>query len=128
MSEEVSLSPETGSTSVHENLQSSKSHALQAAEELRAAATAKAQQLKDATELKASHLRDVAGEKAAHLKEHANETAHKVREAAGTNWEDARVKAKQLQAETEEYVRENPTKAILTAVGIGFVIGLIFRR
>jgi ElaB/YqjD/DUF883 family membrane-anchored ribosome-binding protein len=25
-------------------------------------------------------------------------------------------------------VRENPTKAVLTALGIGFVLGLIFRR
>jgi len=25
-------------------------------------------------------------------------------------------------------VRENPTKAIFTALGIGFVLGLIFRR
>jgi ElaB/YqjD/DUF883 family membrane-anchored ribosome-binding protein len=25
-------------------------------------------------------------------------------------------------------VRENPTKAVFTALGIGFVLGLIFRR
>ncbi len=128
MSEDVSISPDPGSASVRENLQSSKSHALQAAEELRAAATAKAQQLKDTAEVRADHLREVAGEKATHFKEHANETAHKVRDAAGTNWDDAKVKAKDLQLETEKYVRENPTRAVLTAVGIGFVIGLIFRR
>jgi ElaB/YqjD/DUF883 family membrane-anchored ribosome-binding protein len=25
-------------------------------------------------------------------------------------------------------VRENPTKAVVTALGIGFVLGMIFRR
>jgi ElaB/YqjD/DUF883 family membrane-anchored ribosome-binding protein len=33
-----------------------------------------------------------------------------------------------FQEDTEQYVRENPTKAVFTALGIGFVLGLIFRR
>ena len=33
-----------------------------------------------------------------------------------------------LQEDGEAYVRENPTKAVLTAVAAGFVLGLIFRR
>ena len=28
----------------------------------------------------------------------------------------------------KQYVRENPTKAVFTALGVGFVLGLIFRR
>ena len=28
----------------------------------------------------------------------------------------------------EDYVRENPTKAILAAAGAGFVLGLLIRR
>ena len=33
-----------------------------------------------------------------------------------------------LREDGEDYVRENPTKAVMTALGIGFVLGLIFRR
>jgi ElaB/YqjD/DUF883 family membrane-anchored ribosome-binding protein len=43
-------------------------------------------------------------------------------------WGDARDRARTFQDDAEQYVRENPTKAIFTALGIGFVLGLIFRR
>jgi ElaB/YqjD/DUF883 family membrane-anchored ribosome-binding protein len=43
-------------------------------------------------------------------------------------WGDARDRARTLQEDSEQYVRENPTKAVFTALGIGFVLGLIFRR
>ncbi len=43
-------------------------------------------------------------------------------------WGDARDRARSFQDDAEQYVRENPTKAIFTALGIGFVLGLIFRR
>jgi ElaB/YqjD/DUF883 family membrane-anchored ribosome-binding protein len=33
-----------------------------------------------------------------------------------------------VQKEIEDYVREHPTRSILAAVGVGFVISLIFRR
>jgi ElaB/YqjD/DUF883 family membrane-anchored ribosome-binding protein len=33
-----------------------------------------------------------------------------------------------LQDDGEAYIRENPTKAVLTAVAAGFVLGLMFRR
>ena len=34
----------------------------------------------------------------------------------------------QFQDDSKQYVRENPTKAVFTALGVGFVLGLIFRR
>jgi ElaB/YqjD/DUF883 family membrane-anchored ribosome-binding protein len=43
-------------------------------------------------------------------------------------WGDARQRARTFQEDSEQYVRENPTKAVFTALGIGFVLGLIFRR
>ena len=43
-------------------------------------------------------------------------------------WTDAVGRVRSFQDDTEQYVRENPTKAVLTALGIGFVLGLIFRR
>ena len=43
-------------------------------------------------------------------------------------WDDARRRVRSFQDESKQYVRENPTKAVFTALGVGFVLGLIFRR
>ncbi len=43
-------------------------------------------------------------------------------------WDDAKDRVKTVQKDAEQYVRKNPTKAVFTALGIGFVLGLIFRR
>jgi ElaB/YqjD/DUF883 family membrane-anchored ribosome-binding protein len=43
-------------------------------------------------------------------------------------WDDARDRVRIFREDSNQYVRENPTKAVFTALGIGFVLGLIFRR
>ena len=43
-------------------------------------------------------------------------------------WEDARDHLRTFQEDADKSVRKNPTKAVFTALGIGFVLGLIFRR
>jgi ElaB/YqjD/DUF883 family membrane-anchored ribosome-binding protein len=43
-------------------------------------------------------------------------------------WDDVRDRVRTFRADADQYVRENPTKAVFTALGIGFVLGLIFRR
>jgi ElaB/YqjD/DUF883 family membrane-anchored ribosome-binding protein len=43
-------------------------------------------------------------------------------------YSDATAKAQSFQSDTESYIRENPLKAVGIAVGIGFVLGVIFRR
>jgi ElaB/YqjD/DUF883 family membrane-anchored ribosome-binding protein len=43
-------------------------------------------------------------------------------------WDDARRHVRSFQEDSEQYVRENPTKAVFTALGVGLVLGLIFRR
>jgi ElaB/YqjD/DUF883 family membrane-anchored ribosome-binding protein len=43
-------------------------------------------------------------------------------------WDEARGRARTFQEDSKQYVRENPTKAVFTALAIGFVLGLIFRR
>lgn len=86
--------------------ESGKSHATQAAEDLRAAAEAKAHELRSIAESKANEFRGRA--------EHA--------------FDEARVRARTFQEDGEQYIRENPLRAVLTALGAGFVLGLIFRR
>ena len=62
------------------------------------------------------------------LKSAASTMAEDYRDKATQAWDDAKVRVRTLQEDGEDYVRENPMKAVVTALGIGFVLGLIFRR
>ena len=62
------------------------------------------------------------------LKSAAGVMAGEYREKAEQAWGDARERVRTFQEDSEAYVRENPTKAVVTALGIGFVLGIIFRR
>jgi ElaB/YqjD/DUF883 family membrane-anchored ribosome-binding protein len=84
-----------GTTDAQGKLQSSTTHARQAAEDLKAAADA------------------IPGE---------------YRGKADQVWDDARDRVRTFQKDAEHYVRENPTRAVFTALGIGFILALIFRR
>ncbi len=46
----------------------------------------------------------------------------------GKVWDDALHRVRSSQDGSKQYVRENPTKAVFTALGVGFVLGLLFRR
>ncbi len=50
------------------------------------------------------------------------------REKAGPSWEETKARVRTWQEDGEEYVRENPMKAIFTALGVGFILGLIVRH
>ena len=80
-----------------------------------------------------------AEEKAEHGVKHARKAAEDFRSAAGAMADEYRARGKEVlddalhrvrsfQDDSKQYVRENPTKAVFTALGIGFVLGLIFRR
>ena len=69
----------------------------------------------------------------------ARKAADDLRSAAGTMadeyrvraegvWDDALHRVRSFQDDSKQYVRENPTKAVFTALGVGLVLGLIFRR
>lgn len=78
----------------------------------------------DHLEASKAHARAAAAE----MRDAASEAAREFRERAGGvagEWQD---KARGIQKEVEDYVRQNPAKSILAAVGVGFVIGLICRR
>ena len=61
-------------------------------------------------------------------RQHAREKADLLSELADANWAEIRAKLESLHAEAEEYIRENPTKAVLGAAGVGFVLGMLMRR
>jgi ElaB/YqjD/DUF883 family membrane-anchored ribosome-binding protein len=58
----------------------------------------------------------------------ARATADKYRGKAEQAWGDAQQRVQSFQKEIEQEVREKPTKAIFTVLGIGFLLGLMFRR
>jgi ElaB/YqjD/DUF883 family membrane-anchored ribosome-binding protein len=88
-----------------------------------------------AAKLAKSHLNEAAGglraaaeTTARDLRSAAEEKANELRGKAESAYSDARERARTFQEDTEQYVRENPTKAILSALGAGFVLGLIFKK
>ena len=54
--------------------------------------------------------------------------ADEYRDRAEKVWHDARRRLRSFQDDSEQYVRENPTKAVFTALGVGFLLGMILRR
>jgi ElaB/YqjD/DUF883 family membrane-anchored ribosome-binding protein len=95
-----------GMTDAQSKLESSKTHARKAAE----------------------NLRDAAGAMAGEYRGKAEQAWGDARGKAEQAWDDATTRVRTFQEDAEQYVRENPTKAVFTALGIGFVLGLIFRR
>jgi ElaB/YqjD/DUF883 family membrane-anchored ribosome-binding protein len=80
-----------------------------------------------------------AKEKAERGVTHARKAAEDLRSAAGAMADEYRERGKEVlddalhrvrnfQDDSKQYVRQNPTKAVFTALGVGFVMGLIFRR
>jgi ElaB/YqjD/DUF883 family membrane-anchored ribosome-binding protein len=70
---------------------------------------------------------------------HARRAADDLRSAAGAMADEYRERGKEVlddalhrvrsfQDDSKQYVRQNPTRAVFTALGVGFVLGLIFRR
>jgi ElaB/YqjD/DUF883 family membrane-anchored ribosome-binding protein len=105
-----------------------KERALESAQSFKATATEKADQFKTVATEKADHFKAVATEKADHYKSVATEKVQHAKETAQHQWEETRVKAKEIHVTAEDYIRQNPTKAVLGALGIGFLIGLIARN
>lgn len=137
-----SLEPEAGFTQTPS--------VAQAANDLRAAAGEKAKEfaqsvsnqaatLKERAIESAQHFREVATEKASTLKQTtaekaevlrtaAVERAHRLQDTAAEQWRDTCDKSKDIQVTAEDYIRQNPTKCVVGALGLGILIGLIVRR
>jgi len=84
--------------------------------------------LKQAAGAKAEDLRQAAGQKAEELRSAAQDKAQELRGAAESAWSGARSKTKSWHSEGEAYVRDNPTRAVLIALGFGLLLGLLLRK
>jgi len=102
MPDEPDTETTAASSDAASKLNDGKQHATQAVHDLRAAAEAKAAELRA--------------------------TAEEFRGRAEQAYTDARGRAQNLRSESEHWIRENPSRAVLTALGVGFVVGLMFRK
>ena len=78
----------------------------------------------DHIETSKAHARAAAAE----MRDAAAEVARELKERAGSLAGEWKEKASGLHKEVEAYVRENPTRSVLAALGVGFIIGLVLRR
>ena len=81
-------------------------------------------QAKEDAKRGATHIHKAAED----LRSAAGATADEYRARGKEVWDDALHRVRSLQDDSKQYVRENPTKAVFTALGVGLVLGLIFRR
>ena len=87
-----------------------------------------ARAMADKAKESAQHFKDYAVGKATAFKDAAGERATQLRSAADEQWHKTSDKAKELHVTAEDYIRQNPTKCVLGALGVGFLIGLVTRR
>jgi ElaB/YqjD/DUF883 family membrane-anchored ribosome-binding protein len=80
--------------------------------------------LTEAASAKVENIRQEAGQKADELRGAAQDKAEELRGAG----EKATSQAKSWQAEGEAYVRDNPTTAVLVALGVGLLLGFLLRK
>ena len=72
----------------------------------------------------ATHVRKAAED----FRSAAGAMANEYRGRAEEVLDDALRRVRSFQDDSKQCVRQNPTKAVFTALAVGFVMGLIFRR
>jgi ElaB/YqjD/DUF883 family membrane-anchored ribosome-binding protein len=81
-------------------------------------------QVKEEANRGVTHVRKAADD----LRSAAGAMADEYRERGKEVLDDALDRVRSFQDDSKQYVRQNPTRAVFTALGVGFVLGLIFRR
>jgi ElaB/YqjD/DUF883 family membrane-anchored ribosome-binding protein len=84
--------------------------------------------MKTSTLRAAEELRSAAEQKAKDWARAADATADELREKAEIAFKNTQVRLKTLHEESEVYVRDHPLKAVLMALGAGFLAGVLIRR
>jgi ElaB/YqjD/DUF883 family membrane-anchored ribosome-binding protein len=80
--------------------------------------------LKDAAGQVGQNLRDLGGQ----VKEQASAKYNELRDQATQYYAEGRDRARQWEQSFEEYVQEQPLKAVLLAAGAGLILGMIWKR
>lgn len=84
-----------------------------------------AAELAKETETRFRQARRYAADKVEQLRRAAADGAGIVRQRASEGWDATCGRAKDLHKAGEEYVKANPTKAVLVTLGAGLVLGLL---
>lgn len=84
-----------------------------------------AERLNAAREFAGEQYEKVIRAAAEHM-ESVNKYTEEARKQINEGWDVTCDKAKELHKAGEAYVKENPTGTILGALGVGFVLGLLF--
>ncbi|HYF35554.1 MAG TPA: hypothetical protein VD994_09720 [Prosthecobacter sp.] len=124
MNESTTSDSGFGSTATNDPFQAAKAGAVKAAEELRTAAAQKAAEFRDAATARAQQFKSAAEQKAAEFKEKADEFRTYADDAMG----EVRDRYQNVVTEAERLTRLKPRQALLTAFGVGLVVGLLVRR
>jgi ElaB/YqjD/DUF883 family membrane-anchored ribosome-binding protein len=84
--------------------------------------------LKEAASANIENIRQAAGQKTDEFREAAQGKAQELRSAAESVLSDTTSQAKSWHRKGEVYVRANPRKAVLMALVVGFLLGVLFRE
>jgi ElaB/YqjD/DUF883 family membrane-anchored ribosome-binding protein len=83
----------------------------------------------------AAQLRETAGQMAGQIRDMGSQVRDAAtqqydqdRDSATEYYQQGRDKAMELQHQVEDYVREQPIKAVLMAAGIGALLGILWKR
>jgi ElaB/YqjD/DUF883 family membrane-anchored ribosome-binding protein len=83
-----------------------------------------AAQLKDKATEAVQNVRQMADD----AKVAATEKYNELRDTATEYYQSGREKAIEWETQLEDYVREQPVKALLMAAGVGVLLGIIWKR
>jgi ElaB/YqjD/DUF883 family membrane-anchored ribosome-binding protein len=81
-------------------------------------------QLKDKASDVANSLRDMGSQ----VRDVATQQYQSAVDTAQEYYQEGREKAMEWQGQLEDYVREQPVKALAIAAGIGVVLGILWKR
>jgi ElaB/YqjD/DUF883 family membrane-anchored ribosome-binding protein len=77
---------------------------------------------------KRKHSKEEASHTAEDLESAVPAMAKDYTEKAGGALDEAKKRVRTLREDGEDYVRTNPMKAVLAALGVGFMLGIILKR
>jgi ElaB/YqjD/DUF883 family membrane-anchored ribosome-binding protein len=126
--EPINIMSDTKNSEAAKKLESGAEHAKKALDAATEAGKAVGETVKKQATSVLETGKEHLGAAAKDLSEAATAKVSEFRGQAKQVADQYRSKAQNVQSDVEDYIRESPLKAIGIAIGIGFVLGVIFRR